>query len=129
MSLKFYFYPLDNNFFKVLSKSRSILGALLHLGNENHQFYAGLAWEFETDETVFFSIDFGGAKHTGELESSDPDCQRLGSRLLFRGAVSMGFRINENWNFALSFDHISNAGLAEPNNGLETFGLQVGYVF
>lgn len=129
LSIDLYFQSPDNRPFNIMGNPRPMIGASLHSGNDTHQFYGGLAWTFKADESVFISFEFGGAVHTGETDSSDPDKQRLGSSVLFRLAAGFGFIINDDWNLALYFTHISNAGLSDPNNGLETFGLKLGYLF
>jgi hypothetical protein len=48
---------------------------------------------------------------------------------LFRTGFDLGYEITPHHRLMLSFDHISNAGLASPNQGLDTLGVRYGYRF
>ena len=78
---------------------------------------------------MFFSLDLGGAVHDGETSTSRRDRKELGTRVLFREAIEIGYRFQEHHALSLRFDHISNASLADNNEGLDTLGVVYGYSF
>ncbi len=116
-----------NKLFRMMKYPRPLLGVSAHSENQTHQFYFGLTWDWEPIKVVFVNIGGGGAIHTGELQTKDPDRQRLGSRTLFRFALSLGYKISNTLNISIFYDHMSNGHTAYPNNGLEKVGLQFGY--
>jgi len=67
--------------------------------------------------------------HNGKTELESNDRKALGCRFLFRGAAGLGWRLTENHNIGLHFDHISNAFLCGENEGMETIGVRYGYQF
>jgi lipid A 3-O-deacylase len=95
------------------------------------QVYAGLSWEFRLWSGLFAGFSLGGALHTGPLhDSGSPQTSKaFGSRGLFRESIEIGWRFGERHSMSLMLDHISNANLADPNPGLETFGVRYGYRF
>ncbi|WP_136810275.1 acyloxyacyl hydrolase [Desulfosediminicola flagellatus] len=124
-----YFTSPSNSFFRAIYSPHPIIGVSLHSEGITHQLYAGLAWNIKPTENIFLTIMLGGGIHSGELESDDPDKLRLGSRALFRYAGSIGYRFSDSWNISVILDHMSNASLADSNNGLEKVGIQLGYIF
>jgi hypothetical protein len=124
-----YFKSPDNAFFKAIFSPRPLVGISIHSEGITHQLYTGLTWNIDLSKELFITLGLGGGVHTGELESNDPDKLRLGSRALFRYSGSLGFRLNEFWNISVYYDHMSNASLADSNNGLDKIGVQLGYNF
>ena len=88
-----------------------------------------MVWEFLFSNGFFFNIGTGLAVHNGQLESDDSNKKQLGSRILFREPIEFGFTFFERHRISILFDHISNADLAEPNEGLDTLGVRYGYQF
>ncbi|UCG07106.1 MAG: acyloxyacyl hydrolase, partial [Desulfobacterales bacterium] len=78
---------------------------------------------------AFIDIGLGLAAHDGKLETSDDDKKELGSRILFRIPVEIGLLFREHHGVSIMFDHVSNAYLADPNDGLDTIGLRYSYRF
>jgi hypothetical protein len=78
-----------------------------------------------------FFIDFGGgvAVHDGHDHPGPLDRKDLGSRVLFHVSADIGARITDHLGLSLYFDHLSNAGLARNNQGLETIGLRAAWLF
>jgi hypothetical protein len=106
---------------------RPSVGGTLALEEDATSFaYLDLNYGGPVFDSVFVEFSFGGAVHDGKLESTDPDRKELGSRVLFHGAVSIGVMLSETTSISLYVDHISNAGIEERNEGLETAGLRFG---
>ena len=105
------------------------LGASINSRSDTSKIYAGFVWEFQFDNGFFFNIGTGLTVHSGQLESRDANKKQLGSRVLFREPFEFGFAIDKQHRISIMFDHISNADLADPNEGLDTLGLRYGFQF
>lgn len=108
---------------------RPHIGLNLNFGGDTSQAYAGLSWSWMPVERWFVEFSFGGAVHDGKLSTLDRDRKELGSRVLFRESLSLGFHIDRNHSVMVTLDHISNANLADHNEGVDTLGLRWGYRF
>lgn len=126
---EFFFRSPDFKLLRIVGSPRPSMGLSINNNNDTSQFYAGLNWDVVFFERSFLSLGLGGSVHNGELQSTDPDQQRLGSRALFRAAIAAGFNIGSKWNVSAMFDHVSNGHTAYPNNGLEKFGIQLGFTY
>jgi lipid A 3-O-deacylase len=95
------------------------------------QVYAGLSWEFRLWSGLFAGFSLGGAIQTGPLHNDiyPQTFKAFGSRGVFRESIEIGWRFDDHHSLSLMLDHISNARLARPNPGLETFGVRYGYRF
>lgn len=98
--------------------------------------YFGLTWRRRFLTDWYFEGGFGGAAHDGAplREDQQSTAQRenqkpLGCRVLFRQNLSLGYRVTERISVSLFTDHVSNANLCDSNEGLDTFGAQIGYRF
>ena len=78
---------------------------------------------------LFFEASFGGAVHDGELNDDAEGEKALGCRVLFRESLALGWRLDARHSLSVMLDHISNGGLCEHNEGLDTLGLRYGYRF
>ena len=91
--------------------------------------YAGLVWEIAAANGVFLDLGLGAAIHDGALRTTDPKRKQLGTRVLFRVPVEVGFAVTERHRLSVLFAHISNGFLVDPNEGLDTLGIRYGYRF
>jgi hypothetical protein len=91
--------------------------------------YAGLLWEVEVIFDMFMNFGIGVAVHDSELEISEEDKKALGARVLFRIPIEVGYALTKHHQVSIAFDHVSNAYLAHPNDGLDTLGLRYSYRF
>jgi hypothetical protein len=96
---------------------------------DTSKLYAGVLWELEMKSGLFLNLGVGIAAHNGESETSEEDKKELGSRVLFRIPIELGYALSKHHAVSIMFDHISNAYLARPNEGLDTLGLRYGYRF
>ena len=90
--------------------------------------FGALLWEIEK-ANIFFDAGLGGAIHNGNLHGHDPDEKHYGSRVLFYVQLGLGYSITAQYRLGFFFDHMSNAYLAKPNNGLNTIGISFQYRF
>jgi lipid A 3-O-deacylase len=107
---------------------RTNLGFSLNNQGDTSKIYSGLLWEYMWDSGLFFNLGLGLAAHDGKLENSD-DKKELGSRILFRIPIEIGLLFTLHQGVSIMFDHVSNAYLADPNEGLDTLGLRYTYRF
>jgi len=110
---------------------RPHLGATVNPAGDTSKAYLGLTWDLSLTESVFVEAGAGGAVHNGRLDKSPaaPDEKALGCRLLFRGALAIGYRLTDHQSLSIMADHLSNAYLCDENPGLDTVGLRWGYRF
>lgn len=108
---------------------RSNLGASLNNQGDTSKIYAGFLWEYKWLSGIFLDLGLGLAAHNGKLDTSDNDKKSLGSRVLFRIPAEAGLLFAKHHGLSILFDHVSNAYLADPNEGLDTIGLRYSYRF
>jgi hypothetical protein len=108
---------------------RPNLGLSVNNQGDTSKFYGGVLWEINTNHGFFFVSGLGAAVHNGKLDTDDEDKKSLGSRVLFRIPIEVGYQITARHSLSIMFDHISNAYLASPNEGLDTIGLRYGFLF
>lgn len=104
-------------------------GITLNTKGHTSKIYGGVALQWELASGFFFSTGVGLALHNGKLNTHEENRKSLGSRVLFRIPVEIGYAIDLHHRLALAFDHVSNAHLASPNEGLDTLGLVYEYRF
>ncbi len=137
INLELLFQPLGT--LDVVGSPRPHIGVTVNTSGETSQAYAGLTWTWTPSDRFIFELGGGAAVHNGQtdgpaLDPNEPFTaangqKLLGCRVLFRGAVALGVRLNTRHSVTLAFDHISNGYLCEPNPGLDTLGLRWGYRF
>lgn len=108
---------------------RPHVGVAVNSVGDTSQAYAGLTWTWDATDWLFLDFSFGGSIHNGELDPDRQDKVSLGSRALFRESIGVGVRLNESHSVSLVLAHVSNANLAEHNEGLDTFGIRWGWRF
>ena len=113
----------------LLGTVRPNSGLSINNRGDTSKVYGGLLWEIEMKSGMFLNLGVGAAVHDGKLETSEEDKKELGSRVLLRIPIEFGYELNRRHRVSIGFDHISNASLAHPNEGLDTFGLRYGYRF
>ena len=107
---------------------RTNLGFSLNSRGDTSKIYSGLLWEYLWNCGIFLDLGLGLAVHDGKLDNSD-DSKELGSRILFRIPIEIGLLFAGHHGISIMFDHVSNAYLADPNEGLDTLGLRYSYRF
>jgi hypothetical protein len=108
---------------------RPNLGTSINTQGDTSKVYSGILWELETNSGVFLNLGIGAAIHDGKKDTDREDKKSLGSRVLFRVPIEIGYKLDEHHHFSLLFDHVSNGFLTDPNEGLDTLGLRYGYQF
>jgi hypothetical protein len=107
--------------------------------------YADFAWTTPITDWLFIEPFFGGAIHNGSLLGT-PTMSDLGCRELFHVGTSFGVPFGQHWSVIGTFEHLSNGkgvfgtdcgtnqanlpgATGGGNQGLNNYGLRVGYAF
>jgi len=111
-------------------RPRPLVGASVNTAGDTSFFYSGLVWTWNADGGPFLDFYFGGTVHNGVLDSREVvDRKQLGSRLLFRESIEVGYRFSTHHSLSIGMAHASNAGLAHRNQGNDDIGIRYGYRF
>jgi lipid A 3-O-deacylase len=121
---------------RIVGAPRFVLGAAVNSARQTDQAYIGLirGWQLfgnvlRPDDSIFLEGVLGGEWNDGKIDVRGTPLEQSwkshGSHFLFRTGLDLGYRINLNWAVALSFHHMSNAGLASPNEGMNDLGLSI----
>jgi hypothetical protein len=115
---------------------RGTLGGEFNTGKYTNQYYFGATWTWQLvssilrpDDGITFGIFFGPSFNDGNLRTSRADRKSLGSNVLFREALEVGYRINPVYQISAFIDHTSNAGLARENQSINDVGVRFGIRF
>lgn len=143
------FWSFENRFLKFLFSPHPILGGTINTDNETHTGYLALGWQYVFESGVFIGGSFGFTYHSGNLHRPTRDCQLgdsctlpglrsffddgdvyLGSRILFRESIELGYRFAGRHGVSVYLAHMSNAGLFDDDNdGMNFAGLRYRYAF
>jgi hypothetical protein len=102
-------------------------GTSINTRGDTSTVYGGFLLQWEPDSALFFSTGLGLALHDGRRNKDSADRKALGSRVLFRIPIEIGYAVDHHHRIILAFDHASNAGLASPNEGMDTLGIVYEY--
>jgi hypothetical protein len=112
----------------------SLLNGRPHIGiSMNNQgytsnVYSGVTWTFNKLNPFYVEASLGISLNNGVKKTSRKQ-RPIGSNLLFRESLSIGYNISDDYNVSLMIDHISSADIAKPNPGLTDIGIRIGYKF
>ncbi|HZK91133.1 MAG TPA: acyloxyacyl hydrolase [Stellaceae bacterium] len=115
---------------------RPTIGAAFNTAGDTDQFYVGATWSWMLVDNIINPGDgivlgyfFGPGFNDGRIRSNTGDRKSLGSHVLFREGLDLGYQINPTWEISAFLDHISNGGLAKENQSINDVGLRLGYRF
>ncbi|MEG3641606.1 acyloxyacyl hydrolase [Magnetococcus sp. PR-3] len=112
-----------------MGSPRPHVGFALNSDGYTSQLYTGLTWHHRWLNQLFVEGSLGGTVHNGDTLNYASDRKSLGSQVLFRLSASVGYQLTKQNSLSLMVDHISNAYLADENEGLDTIGLRIGHRF
>ncbi len=121
----------------LIGSPRIVVGGVVNSAGQTDQAYIGLdaQWHFvhgviTPDDSFFLEGNVGGSWNDGKTDVIGTPLEQHwkshGSHYLIRSGIDLGYSLNSNWSIAISFNHISNAGLASRNEGMNDLGLRVG---
>lgn len=123
------FVPVPFDWVETIGSPRPHIGASINSAGHTSQIYAGFTWQWGLPKDFFVEAMLGGAAHNGNRRLENEDRKALGHHFLFRLGGAIGYHITERINISIMFDHISNSGLSDTNEGLENLGVRIGYRF
>ena len=119
-----------------MAQPRPTLGAEFNTSGFTNQYYFGATWTWQLasnvlkpDDGITFGIFFGPSFNDGQIAATKPDRKSLGSNVLFRESLELGYRITPVYQISAYVDHVSNAGLARFNQSLNEVGGRFGVRF
>ena len=104
-------------------------GASISTRGDTSHAYLGARWRLELPGGVFLGVGLGAAVHDGHVDPDSWTHKALGSRVLFHIPFEAGLRLDAHNSFSFYFEHTSNAGLANFNEGMDRMGVRYGYRF
>jgi lipid A 3-O-deacylase len=124
------------SFLDVIWAPRPHLGFDANTDGNTDSFYFGLTWEWAPFHAIFtpgdrFFLDgsLGGAYQDGHTDNAPAGRKKLGSPVLFRESIDIGYGFTPAVSFSVFLDHISNANLANHNAGITNVGGRFGFKF
>lgn len=114
---------------ELLWSPRPHLGVTVNTAGNTSHAYGGLTWEWSLPADFFIDANLGLSVHNGKLDTDNSRRKSLGSPVLFRLGTALGYNITEKVNISVQFEHMSNAYIANPNEGMDNVGLRLGYRF
>ncbi len=127
-----HYIKTPGKFWEWFLRPRPHFGLHYNSAGLTHQFWGGFAWTYLFNKRWFGEITFGLDVHTGKLTDPTENRRELGSRILFRESLAIGYMFGSgrNHNISIYIDHISHGGLfASENEGMDNIGARYGYRF
>lgn len=103
------------------------VGTSVNLEGYTSHLYTGLTW-IGSFRRLVIEPTFGAGLNNGKRTKEGHKRQRLGSHLLFRESLSLGYRLGGGYTVYGFVDHVSSAHLAHPNPGITTVGIRFGFI-
>lgn len=111
--------------------------------DDDYKSFLGIKYDREDDDTVwggggglafrFYSRKGEYRGFFGEIEAMvlghSNEFQGNSSNVNFQTGAGLGYKFENNLSMVVKFNHISNAGLGDENQGVNTVGLGLGYSF
>jgi len=130
LSFDVLFTSPDLDAFRWIGAPRPELGVTLNLGGRDSLGHLGLTWQLPVFETPFYlEATLGAAIHNGYLGGAPADRQNFGCRVNFYERWGVGANIGDTMTATLTYEHTSNNGWCDSNDGLSNVGLRLGMKF
>jgi lipid A 3-O-deacylase len=110
---------------------RPTIGGIVSLRGRESLIHSSLTWHIPILDTPFYIETAAGfGIHNGALEGAAPPLRNLGCRMLYHWSAGIGANLDDNWTITAELQHMSNViANCVPNDGLNHFGITVGYKF
>ncbi|MCB9992362.1 MAG: acyloxyacyl hydrolase [Hyphomicrobiaceae bacterium] len=109
-----------------LGSPRIDAGATFNTKGYEDQAHLAAGWRsYFFGSPLFVEATVGGGLHDGHLLDAEKPSRNMGCRINFYEALSFGVTFSTGWSLALSYEHMSNADLCPPNEGLSNMGLRI----
>ena len=116
---------------------RPTIGGEINTSGFTNQAYFGATWTWQLAGNVLQAgrrhcaraIFSGPASTMATSSRTAPDRKSLGSHVLFREALELGYLITPVYQVSALLDHVSNGGLAKQNQSINDLGVRFGVRF
>ena len=115
---------------------RPTIGGEINTDGFTNQAYVGATWSWLLasnlvlpSDGIVLSYFFGPGFNDGDIVATRPDHKSLGSHVLFREALELGYLITPVYQVSGFIDHVSNGGLAKQNQSINDAGVRLGVRF
>lgn len=116
--------------FEWIGSPRPEIGATISLNGRENLVHANLNWQIPVFDTpLYLELGFGAALTDGALSGAARPARNFGCSLNFYEAGGIGAHVSEDVTVTLRYEHISNNGICEHNDGLSNLGVMVGVKF
>lgn len=120
----------DLEAFRWIGSPRPEVGTTLNLDGQDSLVHANLTWQLPIFDTPFYlEAGLGAAFHDGALTGAEPGRKNFGCRVNFYERWGAGMNISDNATATLTYEHTSNNGWCDANDGLSNVGLRLGWKF
>lgn len=124
-----YFAAPDHDVFRWLGSPRIAIGGVLSLRGRESVGHAGLNWHLPIGETFFLEADLGLGIHNAALSGASAPLRNVGCPVLLHWAYAAGANLTENVTLTAKFQHVSSVNVCRPNDGINNFGVSLGWKF
>jgi hypothetical protein len=141
------FFDFENRFLRFLAEPRPVIGGSVNTEGWTHTAYMALDLTYQFESGIFLGGSFGLTYHTGNLHTATVECPppevcslsgnrryvntgdvALGTRVLFRESLELGYRFAGGHGLAIHATHISQASwFDKDNDGMNFVGLRYSY--
>ncbi len=124
------------SYLRWMAQPRPTVGGEINTAGFTDQAYVGATWSWllasnllRPDDGIILGYFFGPGFNNGDIIGTAPDRKSLGSHVLFREALDLGYRITPVYEISWFVDHVSNGGLAKQNESINDLGVRLGMRF
>lgn len=141
------FADFENRFLRFFFEPRPVLGGSINTEGYTHTAYVAFDWTYPFESGVFLGGSFGLAYHTGTLHQATEECLSgttcslagnrryvdtgevsLGTRILFRESLEIGYRFAGGHGIAIHAAHVSQGSFFDrDNDGMNFVGVRYSY--
>lgn len=83
-------------------------------------------WQSNSGTGYYFDAGIGVHLISGSWDNA---ARQLSTHFQFGDVLAVGYKFNKDLDLALKLEHISNAGIKQPNSGMNFLGLRLNYRF
>lgn len=113
-----------------IGSPRPEIGATINMAGADSLAHLSLTWQLPVFDTpLYLEASLGGAIHNGELTGAAPGRKNFGCRVNFYERWGVGMNLSDNATATLTYEHTSNNGWCDANDGLSNVGLRLGWKF
>ena len=132
------FQPLTTPGADFFRNPQPFIGAQINTIGHTSYIYGGVAWNHTFQNGIFIEGTFGLAVHDGVLNTPRDangafffdGRSALGSRVLFRESLELGYQFNEDLRISAHYSHTSHGGFfADANEGQDFAGIRLSRTF